>query len=148
MLGENWLIFALDPKLKLDTETLLLHSGPKFLRFVVYFYKYSWFRYQTEIVPEKVYAVIWPVLEITSLKSAVTALIQSSPLGYLYELLDYTFPKCPIFLKHFFVTVITILQIFNRGSAAYVQALLLSKAAICKLLPQGARGFICKWGST
>ena len=68
MLGANRLIFALDPKRKLDAETLLLHSGPKFLCFVVHFYKYFRFWYQTEIAPEKVYAVIWPFLEITSLK--------------------------------------------------------------------------------
>ena len=68
MLGENWLIFALDPNLELDAETLVFHSGPKFLCFVVYFNKYFWFWYQTEIVSEKVYAVIWLVFEITSLK--------------------------------------------------------------------------------
>ena len=38
--GENRLIFALEPKLELDAETLVLHSGPKFLCFVVHFYKY------------------------------------------------------------------------------------------------------------
>ena len=67
MLGENWLIFALDPNLELDAETLVFHSGPKFLCFLVDFYKYFWFWCQTEIMSEKVYAVIWPVLEITSL---------------------------------------------------------------------------------
>ena len=67
MLGENWLIFALDPNLELDAETLVFHSGPKFLCFLVDFYKYFWFWCQTEIVSEKVYAVIWPVLEISSL---------------------------------------------------------------------------------
>ena len=67
MLGENWLIFALDPKQELDAESLVLHSSPK-LCFVVHFYKYFWFWYQTKIVSKKVYAVIWPVLEITSLK--------------------------------------------------------------------------------
>ena len=69
MLGANRLIFALDPKLEMDAETLVLHSGPKFLCFIVYFYKYFWFWYQTEIVSEKVYVVIWTVLEITSLKA-------------------------------------------------------------------------------
>ena len=68
MLGANWHIFALDLKLDMDAETLVLHSGPKFLCFVVHFYKYIWFWYQTEIVSEKVYAVIWPVLKINSLK--------------------------------------------------------------------------------
>ena len=68
MLGENWLIFALDPNLELDAETLVFHSGPKFLCFLVDFYKYFWFWCQTEIVSKKVYAVIWPVLKITSLK--------------------------------------------------------------------------------
>ena len=68
MLGENWRIFALDPKQELDAETLVLPSGPKFLCFVVQFYKYIWFWYQTKIVPEKVYAMIWPILEITSLE--------------------------------------------------------------------------------
>ena len=67
MLGANRLIFALDPKQELDAETLVLPSGPKFLCFVVQFYKYFWFWYQIEIVSEKVYALIWPVLEITSL---------------------------------------------------------------------------------
>ena len=68
MLGENRLIFALDPKLELDAETtLVLHSGPKFLFLVVYFYKQFLFWYQTGIVSKKVYAAIWPVLEITSL---------------------------------------------------------------------------------
>ena len=37
MLGANRLIFALDPKLALDAETLVSHSGPKFLCFVVNF---------------------------------------------------------------------------------------------------------------
>ena len=68
MLEENQLIFALEPKIELEAETLILHSGPKFLCFVVYFYKYFWFWYQTEIVSKKVYAVIWQVLEFTSLK--------------------------------------------------------------------------------
>ena len=57
----------MDPKLELDAETLVLHSGQKILRLVVYFYKYYWLLYQTEIVSEKVYDTIWPVLEITSL---------------------------------------------------------------------------------
>ena len=52
----------------ITAETLVLHSGPKFTCLVVYFYKYFWFWCQTGIVPEKVYAAIWPVLEITSLK--------------------------------------------------------------------------------
>ena len=69
MLGANRHIFALDPKRELDAETLVLPSGPKFLCFVVQFYKYFWFWYQTEIVSEKVYALILPVLEITSLKA-------------------------------------------------------------------------------
>ena len=69
MLGENRLIFALDPKQELDAESLVLHSGPKFLCFVVDFYKYFWFWYQTENVSEKVYAAILPVLEITSLNT-------------------------------------------------------------------------------
>ena len=68
MLGENWFIFALEPNLILDAETFVFHSGPKFLCFLVDFNKYFWFWCQTEIVSEKVYAVIWPVLEITSLK--------------------------------------------------------------------------------
>ena len=65
MWGEILLIFALDSKLKLAAETLVLHSGPKFTCLVVRF----WFRCQTTIVSEKVYAAIWPVLEITSLNS-------------------------------------------------------------------------------
>ena len=66
-MGENRLIFALDPNLKMDTETLVLHSGQKFMCFVVHFHKKFWFWYQTEIVPKKVYAAIWPILEISSL---------------------------------------------------------------------------------
>ena len=58
MLGGNENIFALEQKLELDAETIVLHSGPKFLCFVVPFYKYLWFWYQTEIDSEKVYAVI------------------------------------------------------------------------------------------
>ena len=68
MLGANWLIFVLDPKLEMDTETLVLHSGQKFMCFVVQFHKKFWFWYQTEIVPEKVYAMILPLLEISPLK--------------------------------------------------------------------------------
>ena len=59
MLGANQLIFALDQKVELDTETIVLHF---------YIFMYFWFWYQTEIVFKKVYAVIWQVLEITSLK--------------------------------------------------------------------------------
>ena len=66
MFGENQLIFALDPKHELDTGTLVLHSGPKYLCFVEHFYMYFWFWYLKEIVPEKVHILIWPVLEITS----------------------------------------------------------------------------------
>ena len=65
---ENWLIFALDQKLEIDIETLVLHSGQKFMCFVVHCHKKFWFWYQTGIVPEKVYAGIWPLLEISSLK--------------------------------------------------------------------------------
>ena len=71
MLGAIWLIFALDQKLELAAETLVLLSGPKFMCLVVHFNKYFWFWYQTRIVPEKVYAAIWPVLEITSLKYSI-----------------------------------------------------------------------------
>ena len=67
MLGAIWLIFALDPKLKTAAEALIFQSGPKFLCFVVQFYKKFWFWCQTRIVPEKTYAKIWPVLEITPL---------------------------------------------------------------------------------
>ena len=35
MLGANRLIFAMDPKLDLDAETLVLHWVPKFLCFLV-----------------------------------------------------------------------------------------------------------------
>ena len=35
--GGNRLIFALDPKFELDTETLFLHSGPKFICLVAQF---------------------------------------------------------------------------------------------------------------
>ena len=66
MLGANCLIFVLNQKVELDAKTLVLHSGPKFMCFEVHFYKHFWFWYQTDIDSEKVYAVIWPVLEITS----------------------------------------------------------------------------------
>ena len=69
MLGEIWLIFALDPKLNSAAETLPFQPGQKFLYFVVHFFEKVWFWCQTKIVPEKVYAGIWPVLEITSLNS-------------------------------------------------------------------------------
>ena len=36
---------------------------------IVHFHKKFWFWYQTEIVSEKVYAEIWPVIEITALIS-------------------------------------------------------------------------------
>ena len=39
MLGENILIFALDPKLKCAAEILVLHSGPKFMCLVDHFDK-------------------------------------------------------------------------------------------------------------
>ena len=67
MLGENGLIFALDPKLEMDTETLVLQSGQKFMCFEVHFCEKFWFWHQTGIVCEKVYAVVWPLLEISSL---------------------------------------------------------------------------------
>ena len=68
MLGANRLIFALDPKLEMDTETLVLPSGQKFMCFVVQYHENFRFWYQTGNVSEKVYAVIWPFLEISSLK--------------------------------------------------------------------------------
>ena len=34
ILEGNWLIFALDPKVEMDTETLVLHSDQKFICFV------------------------------------------------------------------------------------------------------------------
>ena len=68
MLGANWFIFASGLTLELDAKSLVLHSGPKLLCFVVHLYKYFWFWYQTEIVSKKVYAMIWLFLEIISLK--------------------------------------------------------------------------------
>ena len=53
MFGANRLIFALDSKLDMDAETLILHSGPKFLCFLVHFDIYFWFWYQTEIMSKK-----------------------------------------------------------------------------------------------
>ena len=81
MLGAIWLIFALDPKLKTAAEALIFQSGPKFLCFVVQFYKKFWFWCQTRIVPEKIYAKIWPVLEITSLKCLFPSLIDATYLS-------------------------------------------------------------------
>ena len=40
MLGANPIIFALDPKLDMNAETLVLYSSPKFLCLLVNFYKY------------------------------------------------------------------------------------------------------------
>ena len=63
----NQLIFALDPKLEMDTETLILHSGQIFMCFVVQFHENFRFLYQIGNVPEKVYGVIWSPFEICSL---------------------------------------------------------------------------------
>ena len=90
-MGANWLIFALDPKLEMDTDTLVLHSGQKFMCFVVQFHEKFRFWNQIRIVPEKVYAVIWPLLEISSLKvsfckkSTLTGL-SSTPIIFFIEL--------------------------------------------------------------
>ena len=51
------------------TETLVLHSGQKFMCFAVHFHEKFLFWYQTGIVPENVYAAIRPVLE--ALKSHI-----------------------------------------------------------------------------
>ena len=77
MLEANWLIFALVPKVELDAETLVLHSRLRFLCFVVHFYKYFWFWYQTQIVSEIVYAVIWPSpkLKSTNFTSLISLLL-------------------------------------------------------------------------
>ena len=40
MLRANQIIFALELKLEFEAETLVLHSGPKLLRFVEHLYKY------------------------------------------------------------------------------------------------------------
>ena len=78
MLGEIWLIFALDPKLNSAAETLPFQPGPKFLYFVVHFFEKVWFWCQIKIVPEKVYAGIWPVLEITSLNYFLSQILDVS----------------------------------------------------------------------
>ena len=90
MLGKNLLIFALDPKLELDAKTLVLHSGTKFLCFVVVFYYYFWFWCQTEIVSKKVYALILPVLEIPSLNFKIKFF---QTLGHLQYISDQEFEK-------------------------------------------------------
>ena len=69
MLGASRLIFTLDPKQELDAETVVLRSGQKFSCFVVHFCKYVCFGYKRKIVSKKVYALIWPVLEIASLNT-------------------------------------------------------------------------------
>ena len=51
----------------MTAETVVFHSGPKFMCFVVQFYEKFWFWFQTRIEPKNVYAEIWPVLEIASL---------------------------------------------------------------------------------
>ena len=68
MLGEIWLIFALNPKLKTTAETFVFQSHKKFLCFVIQFHDKFWFWCQTRILSKKVYAGIYPLLEITSLK--------------------------------------------------------------------------------
>ena len=45
--------------------------------FVVHFHKKFWFWYQSGIVAEKVYATIWPILEISSLKTFHLSVVQS-----------------------------------------------------------------------
>ena len=67
MWGAISINFSLDGKLKL-AETFVLHSGSKVLCLVVHFQKEFQFLWQTGVVPEKVYASIFSVLEITSLK--------------------------------------------------------------------------------
>ena len=80
--------FALDPKLEMDTETLVLHLGQKFMGFVAHFHKKFWFWYKTGILPEKVYAAIWPISEISSLNLAF--LVSSSCFDYLLILLSWS----------------------------------------------------------
>ena len=87
MLGEIWLIFALDPKLNSAAETLPLQPGPKFLCFVVHFFEKVWFWCQTKIVPENVYAWIWPVLEITSLNKMLIAIKKTNFSQFSFEIL-------------------------------------------------------------
>ena len=94
MLGANWLIFALDPKYELDAETLVLHSGSKSLCFLVHSHMYLWFWYQTEIVSKKVYAVILPVLEITSLNFGKLDLICTGLDPIWSTLIQCTFAEC------------------------------------------------------
>ena len=89
-MGANRLIFALDPKLEMDTETLVLPSGQKFMCFVVQFHENFRFWYQTGNVPEKVYAVIWPLLEISSLKKE-NVYVKTSCLTKLYVKKSFDF---------------------------------------------------------
>ena len=50
------------------------------------------------------------------------------------KLLENTFPKCPIFLEHFFVSVITTLQIFNSAQFRVLRAAKLDQVA--KYMPK------------
>ena len=51
----------------MDTDTLVLHLGQKFMYLVVQFHENFRFWYQTGNVPDKVYAVIWSPLDTSSL---------------------------------------------------------------------------------
>ena len=66
---ENSLSIPALPKLEKVREILVLHSGPKFMCWVVYICKLEvCILVPNTIAPEKVYAAIQPILEITSPK--------------------------------------------------------------------------------
>ena len=53
MLWANHLIFALDPKLDMNAETLILHSGPKFLYLQQFFISTFEFVMKQKLLPKK-----------------------------------------------------------------------------------------------
>ena len=114
--------FCLGPKVKLNTETHVLHSAPKFLYFLVHFYTYCWFWYQTEIVPEKVYAVIWPVLEITSLKVSMFSDFLDHKIGFTWLYAGYSV---------FYLCKSLQLRLFPRSNQSYKVGCDFTKSSSC-----------------
>ena len=66
MFRANQFMFALDPNLELNADTLVIPWGTKLLLLIVHFYKYYKFWYQSEIESEKSYAPIWTVFDFLS----------------------------------------------------------------------------------
>ena len=67
MFGENQLVFTLDPRFELDTETLILHLGSKIHALGSTILKSLLILVQNKNFVRKSHGLIWPILEITSL---------------------------------------------------------------------------------